>query len=236
VIALVLVLVAVATILIFRYCCRSSALSPKSRMDFELSRVATSEEDQQDVEAGGKRKSPVARNGNGSAGLGRYSTDSASLHRSAADDSYELTNSPRAAVGLKNDFESITSHSKATFRSTPAIAAKSFEQAWVKHDQVQVWGATLKGSISDQDFIDLLKPGHVHCLASGQVAGVQKFYLYAQYLERGPQKGCLSMAEVSIATDTLRVSCVFKDSAGHVDSPAIEYIKESICRLAATDE
>lgn len=223
VIAILLVAMAFVLVAALRCFCKRSFLHmDKTRGEFELSQTTDHHQSQDQGAAG----SPPA-----AAGSGRYSSiHDAVSNGTTTDADYELPDSPRAAIHRReDDLQSCKSRSKAVFQKAPAVSAEMFEQAWVQHDQVQVWGATLESCFTEEYFIGLLKPGHVHCLASGQVAGILKFYLYAQY----SSGSSLSMAEVSLAMDTKRISCVFKDGSGDANSPAIDFIKASIRGLEA---
>jgi hypothetical protein len=94
-----------------------------------------------------------------------------------------------------------------------------------------VWGATLRGPLpSDAELIALFKQGHVHCLASGEVGGVRKLYLFSQR-----QTGAaLSLIEVSLAVKSLRATCVFKDQdhSSREEAVSATFVKSCVRSLA----
>lgn len=120
-----------------------------------------------------------------------------------------------------------TARALGEFRAAPRVGAKVFERAWADADQVDVWGATLRELPLEGAFMKLFEHGRAYCLASGQVGNVRKFYFYSQR-ERGGRE--LAMAEFSLAVDTLRLSCVFKDTSAAAASTSafVAFMKATV--------
>jgi len=113
------------------------------------------------------------------------------------------------------DLDDLALAARAELEPLPRLSGPAFEAAWQNSGEVEVWGASLHGDApSETALIDLFRRGNVHCLASGQVAGVRKFYLYGQaHGGLSDVTSGLTMAEVSMVLATGRVSCVFKGSS-----------------------
>jgi hypothetical protein len=126
----------------------------------------------------------------------------------------------------------LASTARAALHKAPRLSAGAFESAWQQTAQVDVWGATLRGPPlpSDAELIALFKQGHVHCLASGEVGGVRKLYLYSQR-----QAGAaLSLVEISLAVESRRATCVFKDQdhSSREEAVSVTFVKACVRSLA----
>mmetsp|Transcript_8818 Transcript_8818/g.14314 ORF Transcript_8818/g.14314 Transcript_8818/m.14314 type:complete len:242 (-) Transcript_8818:2787-3512(-) len=118
---------------------------------------------------------------------------------------------------------------RETFRSKPTVNGADFETWWAKSDEVEVWGATVEYIPQDAEFRELFHDGNVHCLASGEVGDIQKFYFYGCTKRK---KMALAMAEVSLSLKTNRLTCVFKDT--DAANAAEESVFTAFMKLAIT--
>jgi hypothetical protein len=93
-------------------------------------------------------------------------------------------------------------------RLKPSLKASEFESKWASLGHVEMMGATLKAPLGTGELERVLAASGIACMASGAVAGVAKYYFYAQE----EPSGKLAMAEVSVTAASLRLSAVIKAS------------------------
>ena len=112
-------------------------------------------------------------------------------------------------------------------RVKPLLKASDFEPQWRALPTVELWGATLAVAPIDGELQALMSRIRFACLASGTVAGVSKYYFYAQGSGEGgssatPLTGsdvaspgattALCIVEASVALSSLHLSLVVKAS------------------------
>jgi len=120
--------------------------------------------------------------------------------------------SPRN-IRTDSDYENMSllklaERSQTAFASSMNIVAKDFESAWSSSENIDdVWGITLKELPRESFVIKHFRTYNIHCIASGLVKDVCKFY----FCSSGSAEA-LYMCEVTISADNLRAACVFKQS------------------------
>ena len=116
-----------------------------------------------------------------------------------------------------------TTHSVAMgglqLRAKPMLKAAEFEPRWRALPTVELWGATLAAEPHNGELQALLDAARFACMASGTVAGVSKYYFYAQDAappaEAGSPPG-LCIVEVSVTLASLHVSLVIKATSAEL--------------------
>jgi len=106
------------------------------------------------------------------------------------------------------------------------LRAEDFEPKWNSLATVEVWGATLRAPLAGKQMEDTLGAGHIRCMASGVIDGVQKFYFYAE-----DAAAALFMAEVSVTAASMRVSAVIKAANAAKGAQFVTIFKQHVGRL-----
>ena len=98
------------------------------------------------------------------------------------------------------------------------LDAESFEPQWHRMPTTQLWGTTLVRIPTEQELEEMLSKDLIYCMASGSVAGTDKYYLYARE-GTDPAGGQLYLLEASFSQASKRLACVFKtEHGGRIDS------------------
>lgn len=128
-------------------------------------------------------------------------------------------------------------------RVKPLLKAADFEPQWRALPTVELWGATLAAAPIDGELQALMSRTRFACLASGTVAGVSKYYFYAQGIGEGgssatPLTGsaaasagaatALCIVEASVALSSLHLSLVVKASTPALGELCAAAIKSAL--------
>ena len=95
------------------------------------------------------------------------------------------------------------------FVDNPALEPEDYERKWQSMDTTKLWGSSLARLPNESELENLMLKDKVHCMASGSVEGVQKFYFYAEH--RDSSISHLFMVECSLTLSTKRIAFVFQD-------------------------
>ena len=99
---------------------------------------------------------------------------------------------------------------KLSLSQSPEIDAASFETCWAEAEcSPLLLGLTLEAELEEGVLESALVPGRMLCVASGVLSNSRKYYFYASET-RGHK--VQFMAEVTVITETNRLSAVFKAS------------------------
>ena len=125
----------------------------------------------------------------------------------------------------------------------------------------EIWGATLRGPLSERQLEDALAAVHIVCMASGTIDDVQKFYFYAEQVSGVGARCCLTlvththmhthgclarvscqastqalyMAEVSVASPSLRLSAVIKGADTVVGASFAALFKQALASMVYSE-
>uniref|UniRef100_A0A7S3LHH6 Beta-adaptin appendage C-terminal subdomain domain-containing protein n=1 Tax=Aplanochytrium stocchinoi TaxID=215587 RepID=A0A7S3LHH6_9STRA len=164
-----------------------------------------------------KHYSTVSKRSAASMPKGRYGYGNVNQTKSGL--GLEMTN-PRQnrdveldmALGRQNwvmSLEILKEKADKGFQKRPLVNAMAFEGSWGGSEVIdEVWGMTLEVVPPESVLIHDLKCFHIHCIASGMVQNVNKFYFYSV-----DEQSHKYMCELTISSDTLRATCVFKQDS-----------------------
>jgi len=119
-------------------------------------------------------------------------------------------------------------------RAKPTLKAAEFESKWSSLPHMELWGCTLAGNPAPEEMERLLAPHGIACMASGDKAGVLKYYFFAQPApDAGLGDAALVIAEVSVTTASRRLSAVVKGSDAVLSTGCVEVLRQVLAAVTA---